>query len=132
NCFMNSIMQCLLSTKPFMYDIHDYDDRKPCDSHTVGFCIICALDSLLMSLVNYTSKALYVYKFVQHTTLFSPSFILFKHEDAHEFLLGILNMLEMKFNDSKILYACKPYQAINLAKAFFLCHTSSTLTCPNC
>ncbi|GAV71130.1 UCH domain-containing protein [Cephalotus follicularis] len=38
----------------------------------------------------------------------------------------------MKFNDSKVLSDRKPHQAINLAKAFFLCHTSSTLIFPSC
>ncbi|GAV82176.1 UCH domain-containing protein [Cephalotus follicularis] len=107
---MNSVLQCLLSTKPFTYDIHDYNHSKPCEFHDVGFCIICALDSLFMSLVNYTSQALYIHKFVHHTTIFSPSFTLFK-QDAHKFFLGVLNLLEIKFKDSKILCGHKPYQA---------------------
>ncbi|GAV83650.1 UCH domain-containing protein [Cephalotus follicularis] len=112
-----------------MYEIHDSQHIMPCDAHTSGFCIICALHNLFM--VNYTSQALYIYKFVQHISLFSHSFTIFKQEDAYEFILGVLNLQQMKFNDSKIISYCKPYQVLNLPKAFFLCHTSSTFTCPS-
>ncbi|GAV78508.1 UCH domain-containing protein [Cephalotus follicularis] len=36
-----------------MYEIHHCKRIKPYEFHTVGFCIICALDSLFMCLVNY-------------------------------------------------------------------------------
>ncbi|GAV81946.1 UCH domain-containing protein [Cephalotus follicularis] len=129
---MNYVLQCLILTKPFMYEIQDSHHIMPCDAHTIGFYIICALHSLFISMVNYTSQALYVYKFVHHTSLFSSSFTIFKQEDAHEFLLGVLNPLEMKFDDSSLLSIYKPGHVLNLAKAFFLCHTSSTISCSNC
>ncbi|GAV80472.1 UCH domain-containing protein [Cephalotus follicularis] len=114
-----------------MYDIHDCKHNKPCESHTVGFCIICALDNLFMYLVNYTSIALFAYKFVRYITIFSTSFTPFKQKDAHEFLLGVLNSLEMKFNDV-ISSICKPDQIINPAKSFFQCFVIHSLTCPAC
>ncbi|GAV58858.1 UCH domain-containing protein [Cephalotus follicularis] len=83
-----------------------------------------------MSLVNYTSRALFAYKFVRHITLFSSSFTPFKQEDSHEFLLGVLNLLEMKFNDIVILSTCKPNQIINPSKSFFQCFVTHSLTCP--
>ncbi|GAV56503.1 UCH domain-containing protein, partial [Cephalotus follicularis] len=64
--------------------------------------------------------------------LFSSSFTLVKQENTHKILLGVLNLLEIKFDDSKILSDRKPYQAINPSKAFFLCNTISTLLCPSC
>ncbi|GAV63487.1 UCH domain-containing protein, partial [Cephalotus follicularis] len=132
NCFMNYVLQCLLASKPFMYNIHDCEHFKPCEAHSAGFCTVCILVNLFMSLVNYTSQALYVYEFVRHITLFSSSFSLFKQEDAHEFLFGVLNLLEMKFDDLKIPFGCKPYLPINPSRYFFLCLTSSFLSCSNC
>ncbi|GAV59210.1 UCH domain-containing protein, partial [Cephalotus follicularis] len=100
--------------------------------HSAGFCIVCALDSLFMSLVNYISQALYIYEFVHHITIFSSSFMLFKQEYAYEFLLGVFNLLEMKFDDSKIPYGRKPCLPINLLRDFFLCSTISIISCSNC
>ncbi|GAV80824.1 UCH domain-containing protein, partial [Cephalotus follicularis] len=119
NCYMNYVLQGHMLTKPFMYEIHDSRHIIPCDAHIVSFCIICTLHSFFMSMVNYTSQALYVYKFVQHTSLFSSSFTIFKPEDAHEFLLGVINLLERKFDDSSLLSIYKPGQVLNPAKAFF-------------
>ncbi|GAV77021.1 UCH domain-containing protein [Cephalotus follicularis] len=132
NYFINVVLQCILLTKPFIYEIHYCKHFKPCESHTIGFCIICTLDSLFMSMVNYTSRALFAYKFVRHITLFSSSFTPFRQEDAHEFLLGVLNLLEIKFNDTVIISTCKPDQIVNPAKAFFQCFVTHTLSCPVC
>ncbi|GAV88672.1 UCH domain-containing protein [Cephalotus follicularis] len=128
---MNYVLKRLLASKPFMYDIHDCEHFKLCASHRLGFCIICSLDNIFMSLVNYTSQALYVHEFVRYITLFYSSFLLFKQEDAYEFLFGVLNLLEMKFDGLKKISGYKPYLLINPSKDF-LCSTINFLSCSNC
>ncbi|CAM8909603.1 unnamed protein product [Rhodiola kirilowii] len=126
-CFMNAVLQCLVHTRPLVQGLSMIKHYTPCFSDE--FCLVCALRehvSLSFSLLDVISP----YKIADNLKYFSPDFVRYHQEDAHEFLQCMLNKLEKYPICSEDPFSVTPSD--NLVKQVFGGSLVSRLQCSQC
>ncbi|XP_058191335.1 ubiquitin carboxyl-terminal hydrolase 20-like [Rhododendron vialii] len=130
-CFLNAILQCFTHTVPLVQGLKSSDHPSPCDRETEGFCVLCALRSLIE--LSLTSKGSIVspWRLFDNLNYISSDFRRFQQEDAHEFLQCLLDRLESCCTYSKTRDTCSSEDE-NLVKRVFGGRLISKLQCCNC
>ncbi|KAH9286375.1 Ubiquitin carboxyl-terminal hydrolase 23 [Echinococcus granulosus] len=96
NCFIDAVLQILLATGPMLSYLHrQHSNPDSCANtrHQV-FCGLCALHRLYRAhhLANIMDKGANE-EFVYSVSMVSESLQFNRHEDAHEYLLALLNLM---------------------------------------
>ncbi|KAK1278981.1 Ubiquitin carboxyl-terminal hydrolase 21 [Acorus gramineus] len=93
---MNSVLQCITHTVPFVERLSSIlsDHQMSCQSGRVDFCSICALHKLVKRSIACSGSIVSPNEFSRNLTALRPTFKSFNQEDAHEFLIGLLENLK--------------------------------------
>ncbi|KAK1324659.1 Ubiquitin carboxyl-terminal hydrolase 20 [Acorus calamus] len=95
-CYMNSVLQCFTHTVPFVERLSSILSDHQMSSGTVDFCSICALHKLVKKSIACSGSIVSPNEFSRNLTALRPTFKSFNQEDAHEFLLGLLENLKSR------------------------------------
>ncbi|CAM0943481.1 unnamed protein product [Alopecurus aequalis] len=90
-CYLNSVLQCLTYTEPFVAYVHSGKHKSSC--RTAGFCALCALDNHVRRALESTGKILTPVQFVKNLRCISRSFRNSRQEDAHELMVNLLESM---------------------------------------
>ncbi|KAG2662224.1 hypothetical protein PVAP13_1KG516500 [Panicum virgatum] len=90
-CYLNSVLQCLTYTEPFVAYLQSSKHRSSC--RTAGFCALCALQDHVRFALRSTGKILTPVQFVKNLRCISRSFRNSRQEDAHELMVSLLESM---------------------------------------
>ncbi|XP_072978058.1 ubiquitin carboxyl-terminal hydrolase 23 [Typha angustifolia] len=90
-CFLNSVLQCLTYTEPFAAYLQSGKHKTSC--RTAGFCAMCALQNHVMVALQSTGKILSPSHLVKNLRCISRNFRNFRQEDAHEYMVNLLESM---------------------------------------
>ncbi|PUZ78033.1 hypothetical protein GQ55_1G421000 [Panicum hallii var. hallii] len=90
-CYLNSVLQCLTYTEPFVAYLQSSKHRSSC--RTAGFCALCGLQNHVSSALRSTGKILTPVQFVKNLRYISRSFRNSRQEDAHELMVSLLESM---------------------------------------
>ncbi|XP_020110407.1 ubiquitin carboxyl-terminal hydrolase 23-like [Ananas comosus] len=90
-CFLNSVLQCLTYTEPFAAYLQSGKHKSSC--RTAGFCAMCALQNHVMHALQSTGKILSPSHLVKNLRCISRNFRNFRQEDAHEYMINLLESM---------------------------------------
>ncbi|KAG5523856.1 hypothetical protein RHGRI_030750 [Rhododendron griersonianum] len=130
-CFLNAILQCFTHTVPLVQGLKSSDHPSPCDRETEGFCVLCALRSLIELSLTSKGRVVSPWRLFDNLNYISSDFRRFQQEDAHEFLQCLLDRLESCCTYSKTRDTCSSEDE-NLVKRVFGGCLISKLQCCNC
>ncbi|KAF7127225.1 hypothetical protein RHSIM_Rhsim11G0015700 [Rhododendron simsii] len=130
-CFLNAILQCFTHRVPLVQGLKSSDHPSPCDRETEGFCVLCALRSLIELSLSSKGRVVSPWRLFDNLNYISSDFRRFQQEDAHEFLQCLLDRLESCCTYSKTRATCSSEDE-NLVKWVFGGCLISKLQCCNC
>ncbi|KAL0906068.1 hypothetical protein M5K25_024530 [Dendrobium thyrsiflorum] len=90
-CYLNSVLQCLTYTEPFAAYLQSGKHKSTC--RAVGFCAMCALQNHVMDALQSTGKILRPFHLVRNLRCISRSFRNSRQEDAHEYMVNLLESM---------------------------------------
>ncbi|CAH3181896.1 unnamed protein product, partial [Porites lobata] len=95
-CYINSVLQCLLSNKDFVSLALEHHQVQQCSSSGIDdnlpFCALCEIASMVLSGLTGEARGI---MFKNQVNCLSNTLSAGRQEDAHELLLGILNNIDM-------------------------------------
>ena len=94
-CFLNSVLQSLLFTRPLQNYLLNSNHIEKCKIKE-KICFLCELSKFIRLLQN--KKNLTPFFIIKNIKLISKNFKIGRQEDAHEFLIYFLDVLETNFN----------------------------------
>ncbi|GKC96035.1 ubiquitin carboxyl-terminal hydrolase 23, partial [Tanacetum coccineum] len=92
-CFLNSVLQCLTYTEPLAANLQSGTHQVTCQ--TAGFCALCAVEKHVSCALQSSGKCLSPVDFLIHLQHISHTFKFFRQEDAHEYLVNLLETMHM-------------------------------------
>ncbi|KAG6466736.1 hypothetical protein ZIOFF_075438 [Zingiber officinale] len=90
-CFLNSVLQCLTYTEPFAAYLQSGKHKSSC--HTAGFCAMCALQNHVITALQSSGKIVSPSHLVKNLRCVSRSFQNSRQEDAHEYMVNLLESM---------------------------------------
>ncbi|XP_042446231.1 uncharacterized protein LOC122031170 isoform X1 [Zingiber officinale] len=90
-CFLNSVLQCLTYTEPFAAYLQSGKHKSSC--HTAGFCAMCALQNHVNTALQSSGKIVSPSHLVKNLRCVSRSFRNLRQEDAHEYMVNLLESM---------------------------------------
>ncbi|CAN8248417.1 unnamed protein product [Cochlearia groenlandica] len=90
-CFLNSVLQCLTYTEPFAAYLQNAAHQKHC--RVAGFCALCAMQKHVRTARQSTGRILAPKYLVSNLRCVSRNFRNFRQEDAHEFMISLLESM---------------------------------------
>lgn len=148
-CFVNSVLQCILYTPPLYNYIILNNHEEHCTIKTV--CFLCEYSKLVKKCMsnantgssNVTNQSAEIenpISFIQNFIKMGKVFRLGKQEDAHEFLLKLLEVMENSskesmegINNKSNKYSTKnEFEDGNLIQKVYGGVTKSSVTCLQC
>ncbi|PKU82820.1 ubiquitin carboxyl-terminal hydrolase 23 [Dendrobium catenatum] len=90
-CYLNSVLQCLTYTEPFAAYLQSGKHKSTC--RAAGFCAMCALQNHVMDALQSTGKILRPFHLVRNLRCISRSFRNSRQEDAHEYMVNLLESM---------------------------------------
>ncbi|CAF3597916.1 unnamed protein product [Rotaria sordida] len=139
-CYMNSVIQCLANTAPFVQWLVNEENHGSCElTRFDQLCSVCALRSIIMNIHPhiYNKSNLFceldqasAFQIARRITELSSSFVPGQQEDPSEFLIVLLNhfmqCISSNDNTSFSTYLCNPLHSI------FGINIKSSITCTSC
>jgi len=148
-CFVNSVLQCILYTPPLYNYIILNNHEEHCTIKTV--CFLCEYSKLVKKCMsnantgsrNVTNQSAEIenpISFIQNLMKMGKVFRIGKQEDAHEFLLNLLEVMENSSkesmegidNKSKKYSTKNEFEDGNLIQKVYGGVTKSSVTCLQC
>ncbi|KAF5178093.1 Ubiquitin carboxyl-terminal hydrolase [Thalictrum thalictroides] len=90
-CFLNSVLQCLTYTEPFAAYLQSGMHKSSC--HTSGFCALCAIQNHVKRALQSTGRIVAPKDLVVNLRCISRSFRNARQEDAHEYMVNLLESM---------------------------------------
>ncbi|XP_041998545.1 ubiquitin carboxyl-terminal hydrolase 23-like isoform X1 [Salvia splendens] len=90
-CFLNSVLQCLTYTAPLAAYLQSGKHQNSC--RTAGFCALCAIQKHVSRALQSSGRILEPKDLVSHLRCISRSFRNARQEDAHEYMVNLLESM---------------------------------------
>ncbi|XP_075473638.1 uncharacterized protein LOC142504740 [Primulina tabacum] len=90
-CFLNSVLQCLTYTEPLAAYLQSGRHQYSC--RTAGFCALCAIQKHVSRALQSTGRILEPKDLVSNLRCISRSFRNARQEDAHEYMVNLLESM---------------------------------------
>ncbi|XP_042064832.1 uncharacterized protein LOC121808418 isoform X2 [Salvia splendens] len=90
-CFLNSVLQCLTYTAPLAAYLQSGKHQNSC--RTVGFCALCAIQKHVSRALQSSGRILEPKDLVSNLRCISRSFRNARQEDAHEYMVNLLESM---------------------------------------
>ncbi|XP_072952800.1 ubiquitin carboxyl-terminal hydrolase 23-like isoform X1 [Typha angustifolia] len=129
-CFLNSVLQCLTYTEPFAAYLQSGKHKSSC--HTSGFCAMCALQNHVMVALQSTGKILSPFHLVKNLRCISRNFAKFEQEDAHEYMVQLLESMHKCCLPSGVPIESPSAYEKSLVHKIFGGHLRSQVKCMQC
>eukprot|EP00003_Mantamonas_plastica_P012263 TRINITY_DN221_c0_g2_i4.p1 TRINITY_DN221_c0_g2~~TRINITY_DN221_c0_g2_i4.p1 ORF type:complete len:459 (+),score=162.20 TRINITY_DN221_c0_g2_i4:1305-2681(+) len=129
NCYLNSVIQCLIHTRPLSRYLYSQAHGKKCKMSKT--CMFCVLQKHAMDAYLGTGGKVESILFLKKLKKLGGSFEIGRHEDAHEFLVYMIdNMQTSALNGlGRITYRNAETSVVG---QIFGGHTLSQIKCPDC
>eukprot|EP01125_Pyxidicula_operculata_P006289 TRINITY_DN2182_c0_g1_i1.p1 TRINITY_DN2182_c0_g1~~TRINITY_DN2182_c0_g1_i1.p1 ORF type:complete len:752 (+),score=191.81 TRINITY_DN2182_c0_g1_i1:20-2275(+) len=98
SCYLNSVIQCLTHTAPFARFFASEKHKDKCDVPKSKFCLMCAMSDHVSKALSEKYEYFAPYDFITNLSSIGD-FICGHQEDAHEFIISILNKIHNKMFD---------------------------------
>ncbi|MQM20075.1 hypothetical protein Taro_053089, partial [Colocasia esculenta] len=129
-CFLNSVLQCLTYTEPFAAYLQSGKHKSSC--RAAGFCALCALQSHVMDALQSTGKILRPFNLVKNLRCISRNFRNSRQEDAHEYMINLLESMHKCCLPSGIASECSSAYEKSLVHKIFGGCLRSQVKCMEC
>ncbi|KAH1117282.1 hypothetical protein AAZX31_17G072100 [Glycine max] len=90
-CFLNSVLQCLTYTEPLAAYLQSGKHKTSC--HVAGFCALCAIQNHVSRALQSTGRILAPEDLVGNLRCISRNFRNARQEDAHEYMVNLLECM---------------------------------------
>ncbi|XP_063947339.1 ubiquitin carboxyl-terminal hydrolase 23 isoform X2 [Daucus carota subsp. sativus] len=90
-CFLNSVLQCLTYTEPLAAYLQSGKHQTSC--RTSGFCALCAIQKHVSRALQSPGRILAPKEIVSNLRCISRSFRNSRQEDAHEYMVNLLESM---------------------------------------
>ncbi|KAK1291501.1 Ubiquitin carboxyl-terminal hydrolase 23 [Acorus calamus] len=90
-CYLNSVLQCLTYTEPFVAYLQSGKHKTSC--RTAGFCAMCAIQNHVRIALQSSGKIVSPSPLVKNLRCISRNFRNFRQEDAHEYMINLLESM---------------------------------------
>ncbi|KAL2338516.1 hypothetical protein Fmac_012962 [Flemingia macrophylla] len=90
-CFLNSVIQCLTYTEPLAAYLQSGKHKTSC--HVAGFCALCAIQNHVSRALQSTGRILSPEDLVGNLRCISRNFRNARQEDAHEYMVNLLECM---------------------------------------
>lgn len=90
-CFLNSVLQCLTYTEPLAAYLQRSKHQNSC--HIAGFCALCAIQKHVSRALQSSGRILAPKDLVSNLRCISRNFRNFRQEDAHEYMVNLLESM---------------------------------------
>ncbi|XP_047940665.1 ubiquitin carboxyl-terminal hydrolase 23-like [Salvia hispanica] len=90
-CFLNSVLQCLTYTAPLAAYLQSGKHQNSC--RTAGFCALCAIQKHVSRALQSSGRILEPKDLVSNLRCISRSFRNARQEDAHEYMVNLLESM---------------------------------------
>lgn len=90
-CYLNSVLQCLTYTEPFAAYCHSGHHNNSC--RAAGFCVMCALQNHVTNALQASGRILSPHHIVRNLRSISRNFRTKRQEDAHEYMVNLLESM---------------------------------------
>jgi len=135
-CFLNSVLQCILYTPPLKNYIILYNHKKLCTLK--GVCFLCEYSKLVEICMSNSGGGVETpINFIQNLKNISKHLKVGRQEDAHEFLIYLLDSMErsskkfMEQNSHKFIVE-NNLNTDNLVQKIYGGITKSSVICGKC
>ena len=101
-CYMNSVLQMLIHN-PLLrnYFLGDSHNRLLCQNRAKNTCLACHIDELILLLFSGDRAPITPHRFLHSMWQYAESLAGYQQQDAHEFLISILNKIHADCNGSE-------------------------------
>ncbi|KAL9228156.1 hypothetical protein vseg_003766 [Gypsophila vaccaria] len=90
-CFLNSVIQCLTYTEPLVGYLQSGKHQTTC--RVAGFCALCAIQKHVSRALQASGRSLAPKDLVSHLRSVSRNFRNARQEDAHEYMIHLLESM---------------------------------------
>ncbi|KAK9726244.1 hypothetical protein RND81_05G201500 [Saponaria officinalis] len=90
-CFLNSVIQCLTYTEPLVGYLQSGKHQTTC--RVAGFCALCAIQKHVSRALQSSGRSLAPKDLVSHLRCVSRNFRNARQEDAHEYMIHLLESM---------------------------------------
>ncbi|KAK9114468.1 hypothetical protein Syun_021265 [Stephania yunnanensis] len=129
-CYLNSVLQCLTYTEPFAGYLRSGKHKLSC--HTAGFCAMCALQNHVNRALQATGRILTPKDLVVNLRCISRSFRNARQEDAHEYMVNLLESMHKCCLPSGVPSESPSAYEISLVHKIFGGRLRSQVKCTQC
>ncbi|KAK9087581.1 hypothetical protein Syun_029975 [Stephania yunnanensis] len=129
-CYLNSVLQCLTYTEPFAGYLRSGKHKLSC--HTAGFCAMCALQNHVNRALQATGRILTPKDLVVNLRCISRSFRNARQEDAHEYMVNLLESMHKCCLPSGVPSESPSAYEISLVHKIFGGRLRSRVKCTQC
>ena len=106
SCYLNAVIQCFVYNPAFQNCLSAYNHTEECTND--DFCLFCEFQKIIPDILRNTKKIISLPKILDACLLKNKSFKSGREEDAHDFLIFILDWLnENCLNSYKDIPFCE-------------------------
>ncbi|KAL8152373.1 hypothetical protein V2J09_010133, partial [Rumex salicifolius] len=129
-CFLNSVLQCLTYTEPLVAYLLSGKHQNSC--HVVGFCALCAMQNHVSRALQSTGRILAPKDLVSNLRRISRNFRTSRQEDAHEYMVHLLESMHKCCLPSGVPYESPNAYEKSLVHKIFGGSLRSQVKCMQC
>ncbi|GAB1303225.1 Ubiquitin carboxyl-terminal hydrolase 51 [Apodemus speciosus] len=129
-CFMNCIVQALTHI-PILKDFF-LSDKHKCMMTSPSLCLVCEMSSLFQAMYSGTQSPHIPYKLLHLIWIHAEHLAGYRQQDAHEFLIAILDVLHRHSQEDGIEQDGNPNCCNCIIDHIFTGSLQSDLTCQAC
>ncbi|CAH6782602.1 ubiquitin carboxyl-terminal hydrolase 51 [Phodopus roborovskii] len=129
-CFMNCIVQALTHI-PLLKDFF-LSDKHKCTMTSPSLCLVCEMSSLFQAMYSGNQSPHIPYKLLHLIWIHAEHLAGYRQQDAHEFLIAILDVLHRHSRDDSIEQEGNPNCCNCIIDQIFTGGLQSDLTCQVC
>ncbi|XP_027287819.1 ubiquitin carboxyl-terminal hydrolase 51 [Cricetulus griseus] len=129
-CFMNCIVQALTRI-PLLKDFF-LSDKHKCTMTSPSLCLVCEMSSLFQAMYSGNQSPHIPYKLLHLIWIHAEHLAGYRQQDAHEFLIAILDVLHRHSRDDSIEQEGNPNSCNCIIDQIFTGGLQSDLTCQVC
>ena len=135
-CFLNSVLQCILYTPALKNYVLTYKHQDMCKIN--GLCFLCEYSKLVKNCATTNGGSETPINYIQNLKHISKHLRVGRQEDAHEFLIYLLDAMErsskqfMELNSNRFIFDNSNLNSDNLIQKVYGGVTKSSVICGKC